>query len=64
MHAILGTSEHCIALHASDLCVALVALDASSILKDLKALAVFRSRTSISPPVIPLMSRLRSSTAS
>jgi CO/xanthine dehydrogenase FAD-binding subunit len=28
MHAILGTSEHCIALHASDLCVALVALDA------------------------------------
>jgi xanthine dehydrogenase YagS FAD-binding subunit len=28
MHAILGTSEHCIALHASDLCVSLVALDA------------------------------------
>jgi CO/xanthine dehydrogenase FAD-binding subunit len=28
MHAILGTSEHCIALHASDLCVPLVALDA------------------------------------
>lgn len=28
MHAILGASEHCIALHASDLCVALVALDA------------------------------------
>jgi CO/xanthine dehydrogenase FAD-binding subunit len=27
MHAILGTSEHCIAVHASDLCVALVALD-------------------------------------
>jgi len=27
MHAILGTSEHCIALHASDLCVPLVALD-------------------------------------
>jgi xanthine dehydrogenase YagS FAD-binding subunit len=28
MHAIVGGSEHCIALHASDLCVALVALDA------------------------------------
>jgi CO/xanthine dehydrogenase FAD-binding subunit len=27
MHAILGTSEHCIALHASDLAVPLVALD-------------------------------------
>jgi CO/xanthine dehydrogenase FAD-binding subunit len=29
MHAILGTSEHCIATHASDLAVALVALDAT-----------------------------------
>ena len=29
MHAILGTSEACIATHASDLAVALVALDAS-----------------------------------
>jgi CO/xanthine dehydrogenase FAD-binding subunit len=28
MHAILGASEHCIALHASDLCVPLVALTA------------------------------------
>ena len=28
MHAILGASEHCIALHASDLCVPLVALNA------------------------------------
>jgi xanthine dehydrogenase YagS FAD-binding subunit len=27
-HAILGTSDHCIATHPSDLCVALVALDA------------------------------------
>ena len=27
-HAILGTSEHCIATHPSDMCVALVALDA------------------------------------
>jgi CO/xanthine dehydrogenase FAD-binding subunit len=27
MHAILGTSEHCIALHASDVCLPLVALD-------------------------------------
>jgi len=28
MHAILGASEHCIALHPADLCVPLVALDA------------------------------------
>ncbi len=28
MHAILGASEHCIAVHASDLCIPLVALDA------------------------------------
>ena len=28
MHAILGTSEHCIATHPSDMCVALAALDA------------------------------------
>jgi xanthine dehydrogenase YagS FAD-binding subunit len=27
MHAILGTSEHCIATHASDMCVALLCLD-------------------------------------
>jgi xanthine dehydrogenase YagS FAD-binding subunit len=32
MHAILGTSEHCIAVHASDLAVALVALDAVVVL--------------------------------
>jgi len=29
IHAVLGTSEHCIATHASDLCVALAALDAT-----------------------------------
>jgi xanthine dehydrogenase YagS FAD-binding subunit len=29
MHAILGTSEHCIATHPSDMCVALAALDAA-----------------------------------
>ncbi len=28
MHAVLGTSEHCIATHPSDMCVALAALDA------------------------------------
>ncbi|MEA2919776.1 MAG: xanthine dehydrogenase YagS FAD-binding subunit [Bradyrhizobium sp.] len=28
MHAILGTSQHCIATHPSDMCVALAALDA------------------------------------
>lgn len=29
MHAVLGTSEHCIATHPSDMCVALAALDAT-----------------------------------
>src|SRR5439155_2184879 len=29
MHAILGTSAHCIAVHPSDMCVALTALEAS-----------------------------------
>src|ERR1017187_1945378 len=29
MHAVLGTSEQCIATHPSDMCVALVALDAA-----------------------------------
>ncbi len=29
IHAVLGTSEHCIATHASDMCVALMALDAT-----------------------------------
>lgn len=28
MHAVLGTSEHCIAVHPSDMCVALAALEA------------------------------------
>jgi xanthine dehydrogenase YagS FAD-binding subunit len=28
MHAVLGTSEHCIAAHPSDMCVAMAALDA------------------------------------
>lgn len=29
MHAVFGTSDHCIAVHPSDMCVALVALDAT-----------------------------------
>jgi xanthine dehydrogenase YagS FAD-binding subunit len=29
MHAVLGTGDHCIATHPSDMCVALVALDAT-----------------------------------
>ena len=37
MHAILGASEHCIALHASDLCVPLVALDAVAHLQGVDA---------------------------
>jgi xanthine dehydrogenase YagS FAD-binding subunit len=32
MHAILGTSEHCIATHPSDMCVALAALEARVLL--------------------------------
>ena len=32
-HAILGTSDHCIATHPSDMCVALAALDAKILLK-------------------------------
>lgn len=33
IHAILGTSEHCIATHPSDMCVALAALDATVIVQ-------------------------------
>lgn len=33
MHAIFGTSEHCIAVHPSDMCVALVALDATVVVQ-------------------------------
>jgi len=33
MHAILGHSEHCIAVHPSDMCVALAALDAKVIVR-------------------------------
>ncbi len=36
MHAILGTSPSCIAVHPSDMCVALVALDATVIVKNNK----------------------------
>ena len=48
IHAVLGTSEHCIATHPSDLCVALAALDA--IVQTERALVAsgpFRSRTFI-----------------
>lgn len=33
MHAVLGISEHCIAVHPSDMCVALAALDASIVVQ-------------------------------
>lgn len=36
MHAVLGTSEHCIATHASDLAVALSALDAQVVIRSKK----------------------------
>ena len=42
MHAILGASEHCIALHASDLCVPLVALNAVAHIQGAGAPAAFR----------------------
>ena len=43
IHAILGTSEHCIATHPSDMCVALVALD-----------AIVHTRSSTGDRTIPL----------
>jgi CO/xanthine dehydrogenase FAD-binding subunit len=43
MHAILGATEHCIALHASDLCVPLVAMD-----------AVIRTRGALGERAIPI----------
>ena len=33
IHAVLGTSDHCVATHGSDMCVALLALDAIVLLK-------------------------------
>lgn len=36
MHAIFGTSEHCIAVHPSDMCVALAALDAAVVVTNPK----------------------------
>lgn len=36
MHAIFGTSEHCIAVHPSDMCVGLIALDAQVVLASAK----------------------------
>lgn len=36
MHAILGASENCIAVHPSDMCVALVALDAKVVISGTK----------------------------
>ena len=36
MHAILGASEHCIAVHPSDMCIALAALDATVIVANTK----------------------------
>ena len=34
MHAVLGTSDQCIATHPSDMCVALAALDAVVVVQD------------------------------
>jgi xanthine dehydrogenase YagS FAD-binding subunit len=45
-HAILGTSDACVATHPSDLAVALTALDAAVITREGGGGVVFRSRTS------------------
>jgi xanthine dehydrogenase YagS FAD-binding subunit len=37
MHALFGSSEHCIAVHPSDMCVALAALNAEVIVNNIKA---------------------------
>ena len=50
MHAILGTSEACIATHPSDMCVALAALDAKVHVPARLASARSRSRISIGSP--------------
>ena len=48
-HAVLGTSEDCIAAHASDVAVALVALDAVGRSADDDGSALFRSGRLLSP---------------
>ena len=51
MHAILGTSDACIATHPSDMCVALAALDAKVHVTGLRGRAHhWRSRISIAFP--------------
>ena len=49
-HAILGTSEHCIAVHPSDMCVALAALAAIVRMTGPSASARSRSKTFIGCP--------------
>ena len=45
-HAILGTSEHCIATHPSDMCVAMVALEATIQVEGAEGQAIVRLRIS------------------
>ena len=65
-HAILGTSEHCIATHPSDLAVALVALDAMVRVRGgaRGASARFRSRSFTCCPARIRSARRRCGTAS
>ena len=49
-HAILGTSDHCVATHPSDLAVALVALDATDARARTRRRAHIPGRGALSPP--------------
>ena len=63
-HAILGTSEHCIATHPSDMCVAMAALEAvDSTSRGRRASGPSRSPTSTSCPATRRTSKMRSSPA-
>jgi xanthine dehydrogenase YagS FAD-binding subunit len=64
MHAILGASGHCIALHASDLAVALVTLDTVVHVRASRGRAACRSPSSTSNPARRPTSRPSCGTAS
>ena len=62
-HAILGTSEHCIATHPSDMCVAMAALEAVIHVEGPKGKRTIPSPTSTSCPATRRISRMRSNPA-
>ena len=63
-HAVLGTSDTCIATHPSDMCVALAALDAVVHIRGAEGERASRSPTSTSCPATTPQKRRCSSTAS